>query len=99
MIILNNNIKREVARYIFKLKQLQLKQKPTGGNQRNVSKLCRRRILKRDGNKCLRCGSKNNLTLDHIIPVAKGGIKAKWNLQTLCGKCNSYKGEYIISYI
>lgn len=34
-----------------------------------------------------------NLTLDHVVPRAKGGQDADENLQLLCGHCNSVKGD------
>jgi hypothetical protein len=55
-------------------------------------------IFKRDGYKCLKCGSTKNLTLDHIVPVHKGGVNRLGNLQTLCRKCNSSKSIKIIDY-
>lgn len=30
-------------------------------------------VLKRDGNKCLKCGEPNALTMDHVVPESKGG--------------------------
>jgi len=49
-------------------------------------------IFERDGYKCLECGSKRNLSIDHIIPEIKGGGINPGNLQTLCVKCNLKKG-------
>ena len=34
-----------------------------------------------------------DLTVDHIIPVARGGQTARSNLQVLCSTCNSAKGD------
>ncbi len=33
-----------------------------------------------------------NLTVDHVVPRAKGGSDHLDNLQLLCGACNSMKG-------
>jgi 5-methylcytosine-specific restriction endonuclease McrA len=42
---------------------------------------------------CKKCGSKENLTVDHIIPLSKGGTNDWNNLQTLCFKCNHLKAD------
>lgn len=56
--------------------------------------LSRQNILKRDGNRCLYCGSNRELTLDHVLPKSRGG-KTEWaNLATACKKCNSKKGDH-----
>lgn len=55
----------------------------------------RKTIYERDDFKCLKCGENNikKLTLDHIIPISKGGKSNNENLQTLCKKCNGEKGN------
>ena len=35
----------------------------------------------------------DNYSLDHIIPVSKGGCTVEDNLQTLCWKCNRAKSN------
>ena len=55
--------------------------------------LTRYNIFKRDGNKCVYCGSKDRLTVDHVIPKAKGGRTTWKNLVTACKKCNSKKAD------
>ena len=50
-------------------------------------------ILARDNHTCHYCGSTENLTLDHIVPRARGG--ARWdanNVITACRCCNQAKG-------
>lgn len=55
-------------------------------------------ILEQSGHKCLKCGSIEKLTLDHIIPIAKNGRNDKNNAQVLCKSCNSSKHTKIIDY-
>jgi 5-methylcytosine-specific restriction endonuclease McrA len=55
--------------------------------------LNRANLFRRDGNECQYCGSKKQLTIDHIIPRSKGG-KTNWtNLVTACHRCNVVKGD------
>lgn len=62
-------------------------------------KVSRQKIFKRDGYRCLCCGSRKNLTIDHIIPKCKkGGTDKNSNLQTLCRKCNEIKDAHTISF-
>jgi 5-methylcytosine-specific restriction endonuclease McrA len=63
-------------------------------------------IFCRDKHKCVFCGYTNqdynidygeNLSLDHIIPVSKGGLTTVDNIQLLCRSCNSKKSNRIIT--
>lgn len=49
-------------------------------------------IFERDGYACGWCGSRRDLTVDHIHPVSLGGLDDPTNLQTLCRSCNCSKG-------
>jgi 5-methylcytosine-specific restriction endonuclease McrA len=40
---------------------------------------------------CIYCGSKENITIDHLIPISKGGTHEVYNLFPACRKCNSSK--------
>ena len=52
-------------------------------------------VWRRNGGKCVYCGSTENLQLDHIIPFSKGGATTVENLQLLCQKCNLQKSNKI----
>ncbi len=53
-------------------------------------------VWKRDGGKCTKCGSEENLHFDHIIPWSKGGASSTPdNIQLLCGKHNLQKHDRI----
>jgi hypothetical protein len=53
----------------------------------------RRRILSRDGNKCVWCGSIKDLQVDHIRPVAIGGLPDDDNLRVLCRTCHKGRSD------
>lgn len=56
-------------------------------------------IWERDDFRCLRCGARRDLTVDHIFPWQSGGDKYdQENLQTLCRSCNSLKRSNTVSY-
>lgn len=40
---------------------------------------------------CVACGAVAT-TIDHIVPIARGGRNDEENLQPMCGPCNSAKG-------
>ncbi len=60
-----------------------------------VSNRMRFAVYNRDGNRCRKCGSTQNLEVDHIFPISKGGKSTFDNLQTLCHRCNVAKGNFI----
>lgn len=49
------------------------------------------------GDQCLRC-DKKEITLDHVVPLIKGGRNALENLQPLCKSCNSWKHDKTIDF-
>lgn len=66
------------------------------GRIKNVGSLSdslKRLILRRDKYICQNCGVDNNLEIDHIIPILKGGDNSESNLQVLCGMCNKIKSN------
>ena len=50
-------------------------------------------------NGCAEHFQPRNMTVDHIIPRAKGGTDHVSNLQLLCGACNSLKGDRPHEYL
>lgn len=56
--------------------------------------LTREHVYRRDGHRCVYCGNTQHLTLDHVIPKAKGGRTHWTNLVTACRACNAKKGDF-----
>jgi 5-methylcytosine-specific restriction endonuclease McrA len=50
-------------------------------------------ILNLFNGECAYCGNKVKLSLDHFIPLTKGGSDVKGNLLPACLSCNSSKGN------
>jgi hypothetical protein len=59
----------------------------------NVTRTQRARIIERDGGKCRHCGGVEQLCIDHVVPVSRGGTSDDGNLQVLCLSCNTKKGN------
>jgi hypothetical protein len=55
-------------------------------------------VLELYDHKCLKCGTSENITMDHIMPIFLGGEHKKENIQPLCKSCNSSKRLKIIDY-
>lgn len=75
--------------------------KSIAGQRALMTSKLREIIKERDNYTCCNCNlsieDEPNLLLeiDHIIPVSKGGLTSKKNLQTLCWRCNRTKGAKI----
>ncbi|HLW01970.1 MAG TPA: HNH endonuclease [Ktedonobacterales bacterium] len=64
-----------------------------GRPPRSVWWALRQRVLERDNYTCVYCGRRGGrLTLDHVVPVSRGGTSELNNLVTACVTCNSAKG-------
>jgi 5-methylcytosine-specific restriction endonuclease McrA len=56
-------------------------------------KITRRAVFARDDWTCQYCGSRANLTVDHVIPRSKGGGSSWENIVASCAPCNRRKGN------
>lgn len=50
------------------------------------------KVFERDGRVCATCGATDDLQIDHVLPLSRGGSNGLRNLQVLCGTCNRRKG-------
>jgi len=56
-------------------------------------KITRRAVFARDDWTCQYCGSRSNLTVDHVVPRSKGGPSSWENIVASCAPCNRRKGS------
>ncbi len=50
-------------------------------------------LFLRDEFRCQYCGSKGDLTFDHVLPRSRGGITSWQNVVAACSPCNLRKGS------
>lgn len=88
-----------MERFISYLNQAIKYRKSAAGQRALMTKALREEIKNRDNHTCCLCGNSVHrepnllLEIDHIIPISKGGLTERSNLQTLCWKCNRSKGN------
>jgi 5-methylcytosine-specific restriction endonuclease McrA len=68
-----------------------------GKTKRDVAASQRERVLQRDGNQCVICGSTLNLEVDHKRALMNGGDNSLSNLATLCNECHVIKPAWTIA--
>jgi len=66
---------------------------------KNKVPFSKRNIMVRDDYKCMYCGAISNLTIDHIIPISRGGKSNFENCTTSCQPCNNKKGKHTPSEV
>lgn len=68
-------------------------------NAPRIERINRKSIIERDKWTCYLCGivcTRNNVTLDHVIPLFQGGTHTSDNLRVACRSCNCKKGHKIL---
>lgn len=58
-----------------------------------IPPVSRKEILRRDEHQCQYCGNRKQLTIDHIIPLSRGGKHIWNNVAIACACCNRRKGN------
>jgi hypothetical protein len=79
-------IRREVLENLEKLPR---------GKREPIPEAVRFSVWRRDEGQCVKCGSRQLLEFDHIIPITDGGSNTERNIQLLCESCNRAKGSTI----
>lgn len=62
-------------------------------NPADAKRLWKRRIKAHWNDQCAYCGSRDELTLDHIVPKLLGGQDVSQNVLCACRTCNASKGH------
>lgn len=77
----------------YRLPRWTIVSRKPNSQRKRPSSAAREFVMERDGWRCVDCGAVIDLTIDHVIPVSRGGTRARRNLQTLCRPCNEAKAD------
>ena len=89
----SNQKDRRVKRAIALMEQAPL---PEEARRQPIPDEVRVFVWNRDGGRCVKCGGRERLEFDHLIPFSMGGSNTARNLQLLCETCNRSKGAGIV---
>jgi 5-methylcytosine-specific restriction endonuclease McrA len=81
--------------YAMDLEETEIRRERHKARELRASQWWKRRCAK---GKCHYCGKSvtpRELTMDHIMPIARGGKSAKGNIVTACKTCNSKKKQML----
>lgn len=66
------------------------------GDVRRVSRADWVALCRRFGGCCAYCGREAKLTMDHVVPLCRGGRHALGNILPACAWCNASKGRLLL---
>jgi hypothetical protein len=66
---------------------------PEKPKRERIPEAVRIAVWRRDQGRCGRCGSRERLEYDHIVPVDLGGSNTARNIELLCENCNRSKSQ------
>ena len=91
-----DRVKARVARVKARTAQGSTLDADAGQRRAPIPDIVKVFVWRRDGGKCVKCGSTRNLEYDHDIPLSLGGSNTARNLRLLCETCNRRKGASLI---
>lgn len=84
-----------ISPYAYDLDEKQIKRERNKARELRSSQWWKRRCAK---GRCHYCGGQvppAELTMDHIVPIARGGKSTKGNIVPACKTCNTTKKELL----
>jgi Holliday junction DNA helicase RuvB len=91
----SQRITAEIATEALKLLESNERLEDAKQARQGIPSEVRREVWRRDGGRCVKCGNRERLEYDHIIPVIRGGSNTARNIELLCETCNRAKSDLI----
>jgi hypothetical protein len=87
-----------IPRFYYEMEQTEISDYSDDPDLRrhHIPTAVKREVWRRDKGICTKCGGRENLEFDHIIPVSKGGSNTVRNIELLCQNCNRKKSDKIV---
>ena len=81
--------------YAYDLDEEQIRHERRKAREIRVSQWWKRRLARGSCHYCNRETPAEGLTMDHIVPIARGGRSTRGNLVTACKTCNNQKKQLL----
>ena len=93
-------IYREASKKYFKanpeVKRASERKRKAKKQQNSTFYISRSELKKLYLGPCSYCGVVGEMTLDHVVPISRGGVHGVSNLVPACGPCNFSKGQKLL---
>ena len=87
--------KKKISPFAYDLEAQDLKRERHRARELRESQWWKRRLAKGICHYCNRLTPPKELTMDHIIPVSRGGKSTKGNVVPCCKECNNTKKQLL----
>lgn len=81
--------------FAYDLEESDLKRERRKARKLRESQWWKRRVAKGQCHYCERETPPKELTMDHIVPIARGGKSTRGNVVTCCKSCNNAKKQLL----
>ena len=85
----------ELSPYAYDLDERQIKTERRKARELRASQWWKRRCARGRCHYCRQATPPKELTMDHIVPIARGGKSTKGNIVPACKACNSHKKQLL----
>ena len=92
--------RRYLMRHPEKQREKHLRRKALMRKASVIGRINIMEVIKRDNSTCYLCGkllSHTSITIDHVIPISRGGSHTTENVRVACARCNSRKHNKLLS--
>ena len=92
---MSKNRKREPTPFAYDLQDADQQRERHKARDLRKSQWWKRRIAKGVCRYCKRSFAPRDLTMDHIVPISRGGKTTKGNVAPCCKECNNAKRQML----